>query len=273
MKKGSTCLSKFEMKRYSRNMLIAEWRGVEGQKVLKDSKVLVVGAGGSGSALLYYLAAAGIGEIRLCDGDRVEPTNLNRQILHNERRMGVNKARSARTTLRQLNSNIKIVAYERNLDEANVEKFADGCDVICCAADNRDGGETYRVLDRYSFKKKISICFAGGIHMGGFVTMIGPPKTPCIGCMVDHYDRVVNVNLQHEGPNPIVGAAAGMAGALQALETIKFLLHIGDLPWGKMFCFQTVKGIDTYEIPLEPSRKSSCALCGVNIRAQNPLRL
>lgn len=234
-------LSRREASRYRRQMLVREWNREEGQLKLKGSKVLVVGAGGSGSSLLYYLVAAGIGTIKICDGDKVELTNLNRQILHDETRIGKNKARSAAQTLRKLNSDIEIVVVPHHLTPDNIEEMANDCDVICCAADSHDA---MRLLGHYSCTSGIPVVWAGGFYMGGFLTLVQPPQTPCIECMLSIFDNFIEEYKQNrvqvadreqfevclqekDAPNPIVGAAAGAAGALQAFETIKYLLGFG----------------------------------------------
>jgi adenylyltransferase/sulfurtransferase len=267
-------LSKEELSFYARQMLIEEWRGASGQLALKRSSVLVVGAGGSGSPLLYYLAAAGIGRIRICDGDKVELTNLNRQILHNIGRIGKNKAASAKATLSELNRNIEIEAIDANLDERNCDELAAGCDIICCAADDRTKHKTYSTLNEYSHRNQTPIAWAGGYYMGGFATFILPPLTPCMDCFLARNDadiEAVKKGLKKipdeagrlpAGANPIVGAAAGMAGSIQAMEVIKYLVGIGDNLRGRMLLFQMRKGVAFVEHDMEQMRRPGCKFCG-----------
>lgn len=265
-----------ECERYSRQMLVKEWMGEKGQLALSRSKVLVVGAGGSGSSLLYYLAAAGVGEIVICDGDDVDLSNLNRQILHASDRIGMNKAASAGETLAALNPCVKIHAHATRLKSDNIEKLAAGCDLICCAADNSDNGETYRVIEEYAFSERVPISWGGGYYTGGFLTFIEPGVSPCISCFMEHFDksneelrqgRVAlpdNAAIHDEGPNPIVGAAAGMAGSMQALEVIKHLVGFGTGLSDKLLIFQFRVGANFTMYDSSEFRRRGCKLCDTN---------
>lgn len=267
-------LSVQELKRYSRNLLIKEWGGVKGQLKLKNSAVLVAGAGGSGSSLLYYLAAAGIGTIKICDGDKVALDNLNRQIIHNDGRIGVNKAVSARKTLADFNKDIKIVAYPRYLDEKNIKELAKDCGLICCAADERDDRAAMKAINRYSFENQVPVVWAGGFYMGGFLTFIQPPETPCIECLLARNDAAIEAIkkgimekaaddiIPEKGPNPIVGAAAGVAGALQAMEAIKYLVGFGKNLKGNLLLFQMGDSMNFNTHDMSAVRRADCPYCG-----------
>lgn len=256
-------------------MLIKEWGGEEGQLKLKNSSVLVVGAGGSGSSLLYYLAAAGVGKIKICDGDKVSLDNLNRQIIHNDKRIGMNKARSAGRTLSEFNSDIEIVVYPQYLHYDNIEKAAEGCRLICCAADERRDRMAMKVINRFSFEKKIPVAWAGGVYMGGFLSFIEPPSTPCMECFLAGSDAAVkairegripkpaDVVLPSGGPNPIVGAAAGAAGAMQAMEAIKYLVGFGTNLRNVMLIFQMGgNGVVFNQYDIRGFRQANCPYCG-----------
>jgi len=272
-KKESGSLSDGEIKRYSRNMLIEGWNGKEGQQKLKDATVLVVGAGGSGSPLLYYLAAAGVGKIRVCDGDTVDLSNLNRQILHADSRIGLNKAESAKKTLESFNSDIEIFSLAENLSFENVDEVVGDADVICCAADDRNGREAYKILDRYASEKYVPISWAGGINLGGFLTFVLPPETPCMECFLAHSDKTIEAIRSGEakqtddsfispgGPNPIVGAAAGIAGSMQALETVKLIVGMGTTLFGRVLIFQMDKEIAFTQYDIDEVRREGCPYC------------
>jgi len=276
--KDAVCskLTAHERMRYSRNMLIGEWNGKTGQLKLKDSTVLVVGAGGSGSSLLYYLAAGGVGTIKVCDGDKVNLDNLNRQIIHDENRIGINKARSAKTTLTRFNSDIKIIAYPNYLNADNVKELAADCNIICCAADERKDRLAMKLVNRFSFENRIPVAWAGGVYMGGFVTFMEPPATPCMECFIAHSDAAIKAMqeglipatedsvLPSQGPNPIVGAAAGVAGALQAMETIKYLVGIGTNLRNKLLLFQMKSAVVFNQYEMTKIRRPDCPYCGID---------
>ncbi|MBT3181414.1 MAG: HesA/MoeB/ThiF family protein [Deltaproteobacteria bacterium] len=271
-------LSDRERQRYARNLLIKEWSGEKKQLLLKNSKVLVVGAGGSGSPLLYYLTTAGVGTIIIADGDVLDISNLNRQILHNEEKVGKNKALSAQSTLTKLNSDISIVAHPYHVTDENIAEYADDCDLICCAADERNNRSAYKVLNRFSKDTQTPLSWAGGCYMGGFVTFIQPPTTPCMECFLKYSDesvqlirdgkveRTKDMAKLTDGPNPVLGAATGVAGSMQAMEAIKYLAGFGKNLWNKMLLFQMGDEMcfNTYDI--SKHRKDECPYCSVNTR-------
>ncbi len=265
-------LTEREKERYARNIIIREWGGEQGQLKLKRSIVLVVGAGGSGSSLLYYLAAAGVGTIRICDADSVTLGNLNRQILYNEHSIGKNKAKEASRVITNLNSDIIVEAYAEHLNSENISRLTAGCDLICCAADDK---QTMRLLGRYSKENEIPIVWAGGYYMGGFLTFIEPPVTPCIDCVLDALEKTEadmkagkipmrqDVTFEVEGANPIIGAAAGAAGSLQAIEAIKYLVGFGGNLLGVMLEFQSGgMGMKFNQVDIDSLRKKDCPICG-----------
>jgi len=277
MRDGKNELSESEKVRYGRNMLIREWNGQNGQEILKRSSVLVIGAGGISSPMLYYLAAAGVGEIRVCDGDVVELSNLSRQILHNKKNVGMNKALSAKACLDGLNSDISIIAYPEDLTDDNVGDFANGCDLICCGADDRTNGGVFKTLDKYSFETKTVVSWGGAFYTGGFLTMIRPPYTPCISCLLDKNnemskaieDGLVSTPKDRVLPKKgddiaIVGAAAGVAGSIQAMEAIKYLMSNGDMLWGKMLDFQMGIKLDFKVYDINGVRRPNCPYCGTS---------
>jgi adenylyltransferase/sulfurtransferase len=239
-----------------------------------NAAVLVAGAGGSGSPLLYYLAAAGVGTIKICDGDKVSLDNLNRQILHGDKRIGINKAVSARKTLADFNKDIKIIAYPRYLDEKNIKELARDCGLICCAADERENRLAMKAINHYSFANRIPVVWAGGFYMGGFITFIQPPETPCMECLLARNDAAIEAIrkglmakkedefIPEKGPNPIVGAAAGIAGALQAMEAIKYLVGFGKNLKGNLLLFQTGDIINFNTHDMSAVRRADCPYCG-----------
>jgi adenylyltransferase/sulfurtransferase len=247
------------------------WGGEEGQGRLARSCVAVVGAGGLGSPLLYYLAAAGVGRIRVCDGDTVELSNLNRQILHDQSRLGMNKARSAASSLSSLNSEVGIEVCEGWLSEATVEDIVGGADVVCCAVDDL---EATRLMGRCCVARGIPLVWGAAYDLGGFVAVMAPPGTPCVNCCLAAWAetgaRALAAGTPRsrllptgESPGPIVGAAAGAAGSIQAMEVLKLLVGFGPVLLGRGMVFQLggpEMGFRTFD--MEPLRRADCPTCG-----------
>ncbi|MCX7914189.1 MAG: HesA/MoeB/ThiF family protein [Thermodesulfovibrionales bacterium] len=229
-------LSQKELMRYNRQLMIDGW-GVETQERLKNSTVFIAGAGGLGSPVAIYLATVGIGNIRICDFDSPDWSNLNRQILHNDKRIGINKALSAKQTLLELNPDINVIALTDKIDTDNAaELVGDSALIIDCL----DNFPTRYILNEISIKKKIPLIHGSIWGFEGRLTFIVPMETACLKC------------LYPESPPsevfPAVGATAGVIGSLQAIEAIKFLCGVGNnlkgklLVWdGKSMTFRTFK--------------------------------
>jgi molybdopterin/thiamine biosynthesis adenylyltransferase len=214
-----------DKQRYARQMIIDGW-GAPGQEKLKRSTVFVAGAGGLGSPASIYLAVAGVGRIVLCDCDSPELSNLNRQILHSDARLGINKAVSGKVTLAERNPDIEVIALTERIDAGNVERLTNGANVILDCLDNFD---TRFVLNQHAAGAGIPLVHGSVYGMEGRVTFIHPPETPCLLC------------LYPEGPPrevfPIVGATPGIAGCIQALEALKYLLGTGSTLKGRLLSY------------------------------------
>jgi molybdopterin/thiamine biosynthesis adenylyltransferase len=208
-------LSKDEIQLYTRHLGIPSW-GTSGQEKLKGSRVFVAGAGGLGSPVLYYLTAAGIGNLILCDCDRIDMSNLNRQILHRFKRIGGPKADSARDTLEELNPFVTITSINKKITPKNAEDLVEGSDLIIDCLDNF---KTRHVLNRVSVSLRVPMIHAGVSEFRGQVTFLHPPETPCLACFLPEVD-VKKINY-------IAGTTAGVIGSLQAVEAIKYLAGIG----------------------------------------------
>jgi molybdopterin/thiamine biosynthesis adenylyltransferase len=209
-------LSERELERYDRQIMIF---GKEGQERLKNSKVAVVGVGGLGSPVAYYLAAAGIGTLLLIDEQKPELSNLNRQILHWKEDVGKNpKPESARWKLERFNPDIRIETFVGRLDGSNVEKVLDGVHVIVDCLDNFT---TRFLLDEYSQRKRIPLVHGAVEGTYGQVTTIVPGVTKSL--------REIFPKVQERKEKfPIIGATAGVIGSIQAMEVIKLLTGIGE---------------------------------------------
>ncbi|AMQ18657.1 ThiF family adenylyltransferase [Thermococcus peptonophilus] len=209
-------LTERELERYDRQIMIF---GKEGQEKLKGAKVAVVGVGGLGSPVAYYLAAAGIGTVLLIDEQTPELSNLNRQILHWEEDVGKRpKPESAKWKLERFNSDIKIEAYTGRLTAENINEVLKDVDIVVDCLDNF---QTRYLLDEYIHRKRIPLVHGAVEGMHGQVTTIVPGITKSLR------EIFPKVN-EKEEKFPIIGATAGVVGSIQAMEVIKLLTGIGE---------------------------------------------
>ncbi|HXX64504.1 MAG TPA: HesA/MoeB/ThiF family protein, partial [Bacteroidota bacterium] len=208
-------LAEDELKRYHRQMMMDGW-GEKTQRKLKDSTVFIAGAGGLGSPVAIYLAVAGVGHIRICDFDTPDWTNLNRQILHDHTRIGINKAISAQVTIKKLNHSIKVTAFTDKIIAKNVDELVDDAVIILDCMDNFP---TRYLLNESAIRKHIPLVYGSIWGMDGRLSFIQSPETPCLRCLFP------------EAPPsevfPVLGTTPGVIGSLQALEAIKYLTGIG----------------------------------------------
>lgn len=245
-------MSNKKYERYARQIKL-EQIDQAGQNKLGQSKVLVVGAGGLGSPILYYLAAAGIGTIGIIDYDTVSESNLNRQILHNTDDLGRMKIDSAYEKLKKLNPEIDIIKYEKKLCVDNIEEIIAEYDIVVDAVDNFQS--RFLVSDCCYLMKKPLI--EGAVNgFDGIILPIIPDITPCYRCLYPEPPDVDIISSYKEAG--ILGAIAGTIGSLQALETIKLILNIGDLKLGKIIIFDGIK-LNFREI--EWKKNCNCKLC------------
>ncbi|MEM1515774.1 MAG: HesA/MoeB/ThiF family protein [Candidatus Bathyarchaeia archaeon] len=212
-----TEITEYELKRYDRQIRIDGF-GLEGQRRLKEATILVAGAGGLGSFILIYLAAAGIGSIRIVDPDVVELDNLNRQPLHWNKDIGKKKINSALEKLQQINPAINVEAYDEKITEENALAIINGVDAVIDALDNY---EARFALNKACIARRIPL-FHGAVHgLMGQVTTIIPGETACLRCII--------LKPPKRGIFPVLGPVAGTIGSIQATETIKYLVGIGSL--------------------------------------------
>lgn len=244
--------------RYARNISMPEV-GEAGQRKLLASKVLVIGAGGLGSPLLLYLAAAGVGTIGIVDDDRVALSNLQRQILHETGDIGRPKVQSAEDSLHYLNPDIKYVPHMYRIDENNAEELISQYDLV---ADGCDNFETRFIVNKACLKQKKPLVSAAVIGFSGQLYTFKPylgDSHPCYQC------------LYHELPRPdsaprcsdsgILGSVAGQMGSWQATEIVKELLGIGESLSGQMIVVDALNNM-TRKIKLP--RDPHCSCCGHN---------
>lgn len=234
-----------ELERYNRQLRIF---GEEGQEKLKKAKVFIAGAGGLGSPISIYLAVAGVGRIRIVDNDRVELSNLNRQILHWDRDIGKRKAESAEEKLKEINPDIEAEALSETIGEDNVFELVNGADLIIDAMDNFP---TRYLLNRTAIARNIPF-FHGAIYgFEGQVTTIIPGKTACLRCIFPEAPRPETF--------PVIGVTPGIIGLIQATEVIKYITGIGELLSGRLLLWD---GLNSSFEEIAVERNPDCADCG-----------
>jgi molybdopterin/thiamine biosynthesis adenylyltransferase/rhodanese-related sulfurtransferase len=240
--------------RYSRHLLIPEV-GVEGQLKLLSSRVLLIGAGGLGSPASLYLAAAGVGTLGIIDDDRVDASNLQRQIAHSTETLGEWKVDSAKRTLENLNPDVNVITYKERLTSENVDRIlADGWDVIIDGADNFP--TRYLVNDASVFHD-IPVVHGSIYRFEGQVTVFKPHDGPCYRCLFPQPPPPELAPSCAEGG--VLGVLPGIIGSLQASEALKLALGIGESLSGRLLLFDALEG-EFNEINLR--RDPNCPVCG-----------
>ncbi|MCP3940669.1 MAG: HesA/MoeB/ThiF family protein [Desulfobacteraceae bacterium] len=206
-----------DSKRYARQIKLPQI-GTPGQKKLAAARVLIAGAGGLGSLSSLYLAAAGVGHLIIVDKDRVELSNLNRQLLHSETSLGKPKALSASHRLGQLNSKIKITPIQVKIDRKNIDDLLKEVDLVVDGCDNYP---TRQILNRGCLHHKLPWIFGGVQGFDGMITSFVPNSSVCFECIIQDHPAT---KLRDNG---ILGATAGIIASIQAMEAIKLLLDLG----------------------------------------------
>ena len=233
--KQPVSLTPEQMHRYKRHLLLPEV-GVEGQKKLLDAKVLLLGAGGLGSPAAMYLAAAGVGTIGIVDMDDVDASNLQRQILHNVDRIGHRKVDSAKQTLTMLNPDVDVVTYDTRLDASNIIDIISGYDVIVDGADNFP---SRYLLNDASVKLGIPVVHGSIFRFEGMVSVFHPTEGPTYRDMVPEPPPAELAPSCAEAG--VLGVLPGIVGSIQALETIKVILGLGDPLIGRILSVDTTE--------------------------------
>ena len=223
--------------------------GEEGQEKLKKARVFIAGIGGLGSPVAIYLAAAGVGTIRIADHDTVELSNLNRQVLHHESNIGKKKVDSAATKLAQLNPDIKIEKISVTITDKNISRLVADSDLIVDAMDNLP---TRYLLNKTAIEKNIPF-FHGAVYgFEGRAMTIIPGKTACLNC-VYHGAAVPKEKF------PVIGVTPAVIGCIQATEVIKYLLGLGDLLTDRLLNYDALRMKFT---EFKISRDPNCEQCG-----------
>ncbi|MDD4255320.1 MAG: HesA/MoeB/ThiF family protein [Methanofollis sp.] len=238
-------LSEHERERYRRQTMLF---GEEGQEKLKRATVFVAGAGGLGCPVALYLAAAGIGHIRIADCDTVETTNLNRQVLHWDRDVGRAKVASAGEKLAAVNPEIEVETARVVIDASNVADLAGDADVIVDAMDNF---ETRYLLNEVALARGIPLVHGAISGFFGQATTIIPEQTPCLRCIFP--------TAPPKETFPVVGTTPGVIGLVQANEVIKYLTGTGDLLAGRLLLWD---GTNSTMETIAMERQPKCPACG-----------
>jgi adenylyltransferase/sulfurtransferase len=234
-------LSPDEIERYARHLVLHEVGG-PGQNRLKAARVLVVGAGGLGAPLLYYLAAAGVGTIGIIDHDTVSLSNLQRQIIHTTARVGTPKTESARETMLGLNPHVEVIEHAHRITAANALEIISDYDIVADGCDNFP--TRYLVSDACYFAKKTLVTAAVG-QFDGQLSTFKPHETSPDGTPWPSY-RCLMGELPPRGLFPaceeagILGALPGILGSMQAMEVIKEILAIGDSLAGRLLMYDAL---------------------------------
>ncbi len=248
-------LTNEQVKRYSRHLIMPEV-GVEGQEKLINSSVLCIGAGGLGSPLALYLAAAGVGHLGILDFDVVDFSNLQRQIIHSEKTIGELKVESAKKRLLELNSDIKVTTYNEMLTSENAMEIIKDYDIIVDGTDNF--ATRYLVNDSCVLLGKPNV-YGSIFRFEGQVSVFDAKKGPCYRCLYPEPPPPGLVPSCAEGG--VLGILPGIIGTLQAAETVKLILEKGNPLIGRLL-FLDVLEMQPREMKLR--KDPNCPICGEN---------
>ena len=241
-----------QIERYSRHIILPEVGG-SGQQKMLEARVLLLGAGGLGSPAAYYLAAAGIGNLGIVDFDRVDLSNLQRQIIHSTERIGMLKTESAKKTIEALNPDVNISLYNERLDSSNIMNLIEGYDYIVDGSDNFP--TRYLVNDACIMRNKTLI--HGSIYrFEGQVTVFKPGDGPCYRCLYPEPPPPGMVPNCQEGG--VLGVLAGVIGNLQVVEVLKLVLGIGKTLVGKLLIYDA---LNTEFRNLRLRKDTNCPIC------------
>jgi Dinucleotide-utilizing enzymes involved in molybdopterin and thiamine biosynthesis family 2 len=241
--------------RYSRHVLVPEV-GLEGQLKLLDAKVLCLGAGGLGSPIALYLAAAGVGTLGIVDDDVVDLSNLQRQVIHTTAGVGTPKVDSAEAAVKALNPDVNVVKYQTRLDASNIMEIIEGYDVI---VDGVDNFPTRYLLNDASVRLDIPVVSAAILGFEGQLSVFSPHVGPCYRCL---FPVPPPAELAPScGANGVLGVLPGTMGLLQATEVIKLITGSGDPLIGRLLMYDALEATTT---ELKVRRDPDCPICSVD---------
>ncbi len=242
-----------QLERYSRHIILSEV-GVKGQKKLLNAKVLIIGAGGLGAPAALYLAAAGVGTIGIADADKVDLSNLQRQVIHTTPDLGKAKVQSARETMEAINPDITVNTYRTFVSADNIMKLIADYDFIIDGTDNFPA--KFLINDACVLAKK-PFSHAGIIRFRGQLMTYVPGQGPCYRCVFKEPPPPDAVPTCRQAG--VIGAMGGVIGSLQAMETVKYIIGRGELLTGYLLTYDALK-MEFRKIKLPPAK--DCAVCG-----------
>ena len=241
-------LNSLDLKKYSRQLILKNI-GVSGQKKIFNSKILVIGAGGLGCPLILYLAYSGVGNLGIVDNDKVELSNLSRQVLFTKKDLGKFKVLVSKKFVKKINKKIKVKVFTKKIDEKNIANIAKNYDFIC---DGTDNFKSRLLINDYCIKnKKVLISSAISKYDGQVFNFDFRRKSPCLRCFMPKAP-IEAQNCDSEG---IMSTLAGIAGSLQANEVIKSILKIGKPLFGEIMVFNA---LDLNFRKVKLKRNSNC---------------
>lgn len=242
-----------QLLRYSRHILLPEI-GIEGQQRLLDAHVLLIGAGGLGSPVALYLASAGVGTLTICDGDTVDLTNLQRQIVHREDTVGMPKVDSARITLNAINPRITINAVAERVDGDRLARLVSAADVI---VDGSDNFATRHAVNRACVAARKPLVSGAGVRFDGQLAVFDfrSADSPCYACLFPESGENEEMRCAVMG---VFAPLVGIIGAMQAAETLKLITQAGDTLTGRLLLLDALS-MDVRTVRLQ--RDPGCTVC------------
>ncbi len=243
-----------QLLRYSRHILLPEI-GVAGQETLLNAHAFIVGAGGLGSPIALYLAASGVGTLTIADGDVVELTNLQRQIAHTTQAIGRNKARSAQSTLANLNPEVTVNTIQHRLTADELMSSVPQADVVIDASDNF---ATRHAVNRACVAHKKPLVSGAALRFDGQVSVfdLRAPNSPCYACLYPETAQSEEVRCVDNG---VFSPLVGIVGSIQAAETLKCLLNMGETLNGRLLL---IEGLTMNCRAVKLNKDPRCAVCG-----------
>jgi molybdopterin-synthase adenylyltransferase len=243
-----------DLLRYSRHIMLPQI-DYAGQDMLTQSHALVIGVGGLGSPVALYLAAAGVGQLTICDFDTVDLSNLQRQLIHQTANVGMNKAHSAQQTLQQLNPQVLVHPITHQASEAELSSLVAQADVVLDCSDN---AATRYLLNRVCFQAKKPLVSGAAIRFEGQITVFDfrQKDSPCYHCL---YPEVAGEPEMRCAENGVFAPLVGMIGSMQAAEALKCLLNIGETLQGRLLLLDALTAEwQTIQFARDPA----CDVCG-----------
>jgi adenylyltransferase/sulfurtransferase len=242
-----------QLLRYSRHILLPQI-GIEGQEKLLAAHALIIGAGGLGSPVALYLASAGVGRLTICDGDDVDLTNLQRQIVHRMQAMGMKKAESARATLAGINPEVAVAALPERVDEKRLEALAAAADIVL---DGSDNFVTRHAVNRVCVRLGKPLVSGAAVRFDGQVAVFDmrTDASPCYSCLFPEHGEAEDVRCAVMG---VFAPLTGIVGSIQAAEALKLLTGAGETLAGRLLLLDALTmQVRTIRLAKDPA----CVVC------------